>query len=105
MSAQDAEQRARARKVPILDVRDDAEWQEGHIPGALHTYVGDLGDRLRDLPKGEPLIVHCTVGNRAGLAASILQRAGFERVYNLLGGFRAWSALGLPTTSVERDSA
>lgn len=94
-----AEQAAKWReedKVPILDVRDQHEWEEGHIPGALHTYVGELERQPPRLPKDRPLVVHCSVGNRSGVAVSMLERQGFTRVYNMLGGMKAWRSLALP---------
>lgn len=85
----------------VLDVRDDAEFEnEGHIPGASHLYVGYLEKHLSELEppldKTRPVAVVCSVGHRASLAASILRRAGFERVDNLLGGMTAWEKLELP---------
>lgn len=86
----------------MLDVREDSEFEEeGHVPGGSHLYVGYLEDHLDDvkpaLDRSEPVAVTCSVGHRAGLAASILQRHGFERVENLLGGMTAWTELDLPT--------
>ena len=83
-------------EVRVLDVRDDNEREEKRIPGSLHTYVGDLEEKIPPLPKEDELVVHCSVGHRAGLAASILKRSGFTNVYNLLGGIKAWEALNLP---------
>jgi len=85
----------RRRKI---DVRDEQEWDEGHIPGALHVYVGHLEESLSDvaLPKDQQLVVHCIVGHRSGIAASILHRHGFKNIYNMLGGMKAWRSLRLP---------
>ncbi|HAW93615.1 MULTISPECIES: MBL fold metallo-hydrolase [unclassified Arsukibacterium] len=82
----------------VLDVREIDEFDSGHIPGALHCYVGYLADKLNELPldKTRPVVVTCGVGHRAGLGVSILLKAGFQDVSNLLGGMKAWSALGLP---------
>jgi len=88
--------RADAAHFHVLDVRDDNEWTKKHIPGALHTYVGHVEESIPQLPKDSELVVHCSVGHRAGLAASILERSGFTNVYNMLGGLCAWEALGLP---------
>jgi hydroxyacylglutathione hydrolase len=88
-------------RFQVLDVREADEFDEGHIDGALHMYVGYLPDRLDelDLDRERPVVVTCTVGHRAGLGVSILLRAGFEDVRNLLGGMTAWQALDLPTES------
>jgi hydroxyacylglutathione hydrolase len=83
-------------RVHILDVRDEYEWNEKHIPGAVHRYVGHLEDDLPQLPKDSAIVVHCSVGHRSSVAASILKRNGFTRPHNMLGGISAWERLGLP---------
>ena len=97
-AAQAAEWR-NERDVTILDVRDQGEWDEKHIPGALHLYVGEVEKNPPQLPQERCMVVHCSVGNRSGLAASILARLGFKRVYNMLGGIKAWQTLELPLES------
>ncbi|MBW7924929.1 MAG: MBL fold metallo-hydrolase [Burkholderiaceae bacterium] len=96
VSASEAAAWLDAGRARVLDVRDDDEWRAGHIGGAMHIYVGDLESKLPAVDTEERLIVHCSVGHRAGLATSILARAGFTDVYNMLGGMDAWKALGLP---------
>lgn len=96
VSAQDCANWMQDRRVNVLDVRDDNEWTKKHIPGALHTYVGHVEESIPQLPKDSELVVHCSVGHRGGLAASMLERSGFTNVYNMLGGLCAWEALGLP---------
>ena len=86
----------------VLDVREDAEFEdEGHIAGARHLYVGYVDEHLdrieADLQKSPNLAVTCSVGHRAGVAVSLLQRRGFTNVKNLLGGMTAWGKLALPT--------
>ncbi len=103
-SAQQCAQWLAAGEVRILDVRDDMEWDEKHIPGASHVFVGDLEDSPPDLPRDEALAVHCSVGHRSALACSILRRHGFSRIYNMLGGLKAWEALGLPLESQQPTS-
>jgi hydroxyacylglutathione hydrolase len=83
-------------RVHVLDVRDQYEWDEKHIPGAVHCYVGHLEDKLPLFPKDSEIVVHCNVGHRSGVAASILKRNGFTRIHNMLGGITAWEKLGLP---------
>ena len=80
----------------VLDVRDEYEWDEKHIPGAVRRYVGHLEDDLPPWPKDTEIVVHCNVGHRSGLACSILKRAGFSRIHNMLGGITAWEKLELP---------
>lgn len=83
----------------LLDVREIDEFESGHIPNAIHCYVGFLADSIEELPliKDRPVVVTCGVGHRAGVGVSILLRAGFKDVRNLLGGMKAWKALGYPT--------
>jgi hydroxyacylglutathione hydrolase len=99
VSAGECAEWVRRGGVRLLDVRDDSEWEGGHIAGAMHTYVGDLEARLPDASRAAKMVVYCSVGHRAGLAASILARAGFSDVYNMLGGMKAWRSLGLPLTT------
>jgi hydroxyacylglutathione hydrolase len=99
-TVQELKQRVDSREdILILDVRDDNEWNEGHIKGALHIYVGHLQDRLSEIPRDRPLSIVCNVGHRASLAASILLRAGYSNVCcDVLGSMRAWSANKFPMT-------
>ncbi|KON80531.1 rhodanese-like domain-containing protein [Azoarcus sp. PA01] len=101
ISAADAAERIERGEVRVLDVRDEYEWNEKHIPDALHCYVGYLEDRLPDLPRDAELVVHWSVGHRSGVAVSILKRNGFTRVQNMLGGLTAWEALGLPLVKAD----
>ncbi len=85
-------------QMQVLDVREIVEFEEGHMPKARHVYVGALEERLRslDLDRSRPVVTVCSVGHRAGLAASILLRHRFADVRNLLGGMTAWNQLDLP---------
>lgn len=74
----------------VLDVRKPAEWKDGSLPGAQLLFVGDLEDRLHELPKDRKIVSMCSVGHRGGIAASVLQRNGFAFVMNYLGGYTAW---------------
>lgn len=90
----------RAESV-VLDVRDDAEFEGGHIPGAKHLFVGYVDEHLDrilgDLRKKPTVVVTCSVGHRAGVVVSLLLRRGIANVKNLLGGMTAWKKLELPT--------
>lgn len=93
---------AQRSSLRVLDVREDTEFEdEGHIPDASHLFVGYLEKHLErvtpHLDKTKHVVVTCSVGHRAGLAASLLLRQGFERVSNLLGGMTAWRKLDLET--------
>ncbi|HSM60676.1 MAG TPA: rhodanese-like domain-containing protein [Longimicrobiales bacterium] len=79
-----------------LDVRMQTEWNEGHVPGALHIHLGYLRDRADELPRDRPLLLYCRSGNRSGMGMSLLQAAGFRDVRNVEGGLVDRNRLGLP---------
>jgi hydroxyacylglutathione hydrolase len=87
----------------ILDVRNRAEYAGEHIPGSLHIPYGDLASRLGELPRDRAIATICRGGKRSGLAASILQRAGFE-VIHVGRGVGAWRAGGHPVQSAEASA-
>lgn len=81
----------------ILDVREENKWeQEGHIEGAHNIWVGDLKQRLAEVPKDKHIVVYCDSGYKTSIAASILKMKGYEKVTNMLGGFMAWKKAGYP---------
>ena len=82
--------------VQIVDVRRQPEWDEGHIEGARLLPLNKLESMLGQLRHDQPVAVHCKGGYRSAIAASLIQRAGFENVMNVIGGFDAWRACGLP---------
>jgi hydroxyacylglutathione hydrolase len=86
----------RKEDITVLDVRKQSEWDAGHIEGTVHIFVGHLMEKISQIPKGKPTVVHCSAGYRSGLAASILLRAGYTDVYNIAGGINAWLSSGLP---------
>jgi rhodanese-related sulfurtransferase len=73
-----------------LDVRQDAEFADGHLPGARHVELGDLPEHADDVPGG-PVVVMCGHGERAMGAASLLERAGHRDVAVLVGGPADWA--------------
>jgi hydroxyacylglutathione hydrolase len=83
----------------ILDVRNAAEYAGEHIPGSLHIPYGDLADRFDELPRDRPIAAICRGGKRSGLAASILQRAGFADVVHVGRGVGVWRDGGHPVQS------
>src|SRR5688572_7159511 len=82
-------------RYTILDVREASEWREGHIEGAQHIPFHDLKTHLDDLPSNKPVATICGSGTRSSIAASILQREGFE-VANVAEGMDGWRADGNP---------
>jgi hydroxyacylglutathione hydrolase len=92
-----------AGKMRLIDVRRPAEWQEGHIEGAELKPLHQLQRLLDDLDAKVPLAVYCQGGYRSSIACSILERAGFTHVINLVGGFEAWKAADLPREAPDPD--
>jgi adenylyltransferase/sulfurtransferase len=82
----------------ILDVREQDEWDEGHIPGALHIPRGHLESRIeRTAPdSARQVLVYCSAGNRSAFAAKTLEELGYEDVVSLAGGFTDWKRNGFP---------
>ena len=96
---EDAARRIDRGEVFLLDVRNAAEWSEGHIPQATHIMLGHLVNRVQEVPRDKPVLVQCRTGGRSAIAASILQAHGFEQVQNMLGGYEEWTKLGLAATT------
>ena len=82
----------------VLDVRTQAEFDAGHIPGAVHIPYDELADRLAEVDTTQGVAVHCMVGPRARKAEATLAAAGVEDIMHLQGGYRAWTRAGLETT-------
>jgi rhodanese-related sulfurtransferase len=82
--------------VVILDVREQDEWDAGHIPGALFIPMGQVPDRLSEIPQDKTVIVQCRSGNRSNQVTTFLEEQGFTNVHNMLGGINAWQGAGLP---------
>jgi len=85
----------------LLDVRSEAEFDSGHLPGAVHAYVGDLLDHLDRVPKDRPVTTFCGSGLRAIIAASILKNNGYSNVEDCLGSMAACSRIGCPIVTEE----
>jgi hydroxyacylglutathione hydrolase len=83
-------------EVAVLDVRGQAEWKAGHLPGVESIPLGYLLDRIDEIPVGRPLVLHCQGGTRSLIAASLLEAKGITDVINLTGGFGAWERARLP---------
>lgn len=90
-----AAQRHKEEEIRILDVREPDEWNAGHIPGAIHIPLGDLEDRLADVPIDRPIVAACRSGARSAKATALLAAHGID-VSNLTGGTAAWHEAGLP---------
>src|SRR5262245_38655220 len=90
-------ERLEDEEMLVLDVRDRDEFDEAHIPGSVHLPYGELPERQAELPRDRAIAAICSGGKRSGLAASILQREGFERVLHVAdGGVATWLRAGRP---------
>jgi len=79
----------------LLDVREPDEWEAGHIAGAQHIPLGELRERLAEVPKDRTILAVCRHGNRSEAATRGLRTLGYA-VENLEGGVTAWKRAGLP---------
>ena len=79
--------------VTILDVRTPEEVAYGAVHGHINIPVDDLRERLGEVPKGKPVVVYCAVGVRAYIASRILMQAGYDKVYNLAGGYTSYRVI------------
>ncbi len=86
------------RPCVLIDVREDREWQAGHLPQAMHLGKGvierDIEAAVQD--KQQTLVLYCGGGFRSALAADVLQKMGYTDVLSLAGGYSAWVNAGLP---------
>jgi rhodanese-related sulfurtransferase len=89
----------------LIDVRDSSEWAGGHIEGSRSLPLEQLrADPERELPHDAVLIFVCAKGARSLTAAKLVDRLGFQNVYNVDGGTAAWARAGLPLVA-ERAAA
>jgi molybdopterin/thiamine biosynthesis adenylyltransferase/rhodanese-related sulfurtransferase len=85
-------------EAAVVDVRERDEWEEGHIPRAVHIPRGNLESRIEGAvpDKSRPVLLYCSGGNRSAFAAKTLEELGYENVLSLAGGFTDWKRNGLP---------
>jgi rhodanese-related sulfurtransferase len=101
ISPTDAAQKAKSSSdTVIVDVREKDEFDESHIPDAVHMSRGmvelEVEEKFPD--RNTTIICHCGGGGRSALAAESLQKMGYKNIKSMAGGFKAWKAAGLPTT-------
>jgi len=80
----------------FLDVRELHEFVQGHIPGAVTIPLGQLKDRLDELPRDKEIVVVCLSGARSMMGLEILRKAGYEKSTSLAGGMNSWKTAGYP---------
>ena len=83
----------------MLDVREQSEWDDFHMPNATLIPLGSLGDRVSELPRDKEIVVVCRSGNRSQQGRDILLKAGFTRVTSMAGGMTDWRNQGLPVVT------
>jgi sulfur-carrier protein adenylyltransferase/sulfurtransferase len=98
IDATHARDRIESGEPVVVDIREQDEWDEGHIPGAVHVPRGHLESRIERLAPdpGRPVVVYCSAGNRSAFAAKTLAELGYEDVVSLAGGFTDWKRNGFP---------
>jgi rhodanese-related sulfurtransferase/rubrerythrin len=77
----------------LVDVRQQEEYEDGHLPGTKLIPVGDLSSRMNELDRAKPTIMYCRSGNRSRVAAGMLIDRGFKDVFSMEGGILAWKGL------------
>ena len=85
--------------VFLLDVREQDEWDEYHAPGTTLIPLGELADRVDELPRDQEIVVICRSGNRSQQGRDILLDAGFTNVSSMAGGLKEWRTAGYPVVS------
>jgi glyoxylase-like metal-dependent hydrolase (beta-lactamase superfamily II) len=102
LSAQYAAELLSSNQPPLaIDVRAPREREQKHIAGSLSLPLNHLLENINTLPKSRPLLVYCAGGYRSAIAASLLQRSGFETVSEIAGGITAWEAAKLPVVAAQ----
>jgi len=90
--------------ITVVDVRSNAEWEAGHIPGAVHVPLGELAQRQGEIPTDGTVVIQCRTGGRAAIGASLLQRLGRTNVVKFDGGYMAWQDAGHPVAAASPTS-
>lgn len=101
ISVQDLAARMRSHGVQVLDVRRAPEWEAGHIEDAMWWPLDNFKIAPPEMDRDAEVAVHCKGGYRSMIAGSLLQRAGFKHVINVVGGFDAWQQAQLPVVSAK----
>ena len=101
LSPQKAINIVNAEQGVFLDLRDAADYKQGHIVDALHIPSAKLADRMPELEKfrNKPIVLVCKMGQQSGAAGKQLKANNFDKVYKMAGGMTEWSNLQLPTVS------
>lgn len=93
----------RRDEIQILDVREQHEWDAGHIEGSHHMPMDKVPGKLDEIDRDRPVVAVCRSGRRSGKVANYLKRSGFS-AENLTGGLEEWEAEGLPLVLSEEQA-
>ena len=97
ISAAELHARRESKTAPVvIDVRTPAEYDSGHVPGAVNIPFDQVAQRIHEIDAPHGVALYCMVGPRARKGESALLSAGYENVFHLEGGLAAWIAAGLP---------
>lgn len=91
-TVEDFEQAVTQTDPLVIDVREESEYAEGHIPGAVNIPIRTLAANVESIPMDTPVIVYCQSGYRAGLATAALRSLGYDNVRAFGGSYKAWTA-------------
>ncbi|HEX6034151.1 MAG TPA: MBL fold metallo-hydrolase [Anaerolineales bacterium] len=95
---------AGSRAPVLIDVRQRSEWDEGHIPGAIHFEGGRVAWEPLPFPHDRPLAIQCSSGNRSMSVSSVLRRRGYRNVIQVEGGITKWKMHGFPVTAEDSET-
>ena len=96
LSVKEANSQLGSPDVQFIDVRTEQEYAAGHATAAKNFPLNKLEARMNSLDKAKPVYVICETGRRSQKGSEMLQKAGFEEIYNINGGTSEWAAAGLP---------
>jgi glyoxylase-like metal-dependent hydrolase (beta-lactamase superfamily II)/rhodanese-related sulfurtransferase len=99
ITVKELQERLGGSEIRVLDVRRAPEWQAGHLEDALWWPLDNFRIAPPEIDRGQATAVHCKGGYRSIIACSLLRRAGFENIINVIGGFDAWEKAGLPVVT------
>ena len=91
-------------EITIIDIRNQSEWDGGHIRGSINIPLNHLADRIGEVPVSGNVIVHCQGGYRSMIAASLMEKEGRTNVFDLVGGYQAWAAAKRPVTASSKQA-
>jgi hydroxyacylglutathione hydrolase len=97
------ELRERLDEIMLVDVRQQSEWDEGHIRGAVHFEGGRVAWDDLPFPHDKPVAIQCSSGNRSMSAVSVLRRRGYRNVFQVEGGIKKWEKNGFEVVKENQD--